>query len=185
LVPFRPQDRFGGPKVGEAALASTSLYAAAGWCAREFRVHDYLLGRSNMQDYLRRELVLSGDNPLFGKWGIDLRKDWALDANGERIAIDQDTPRNSYFLPVIPDKTEVEAHVPDWPNGVLDPDSLRPLLEIRLNAVLSTLRHDNEKGALPWIISLFAIPGAVHLVASGVVDGFKEQLKCAHLWPPE
>ncbi|MGD0110097.1 MAG: hypothetical protein ABSC06_39705 [Rhodopila sp.] len=98
LVPFRPEPG----KVGEAALAGASLYGAAGWCARPFRVHDFLLGRWNMKEYLQRQLVLAGNNHLFDAWSLDDRKDWARDAAGERLNIDESTEPATYFLPILP-----------------------------------------------------------------------------------
>lgn len=179
LVPFRPEKG----KVGEAALAGTALYAAAGWCARAFRVHDYLLGRQNMQTYVRTELVLAGDNPLFASWQLDDRKDWAMDQNGKRIDVQQNTPGDSYFLPVIPDKTgEAPLPVPDWPVGAFNPDALKPMLETRLKAVIGKLVADNGgSGPLPLLIGLFAVPGVVDFVASKVVDSFKQELGAAGL----
>jgi hypothetical protein len=177
LVPFRPEPG----KVGEAALAGTSLYAAAGWCSRAFRVHDYLLGRQNMQTYLRKEFVLAGNNPLFDGWQLANRKDWAMDQNGNRIDVQEGTPRDSYFLPVIPDKTG-EVPVPNWPVGAYNPDDLTPMLKTRLNAVIEKLVADNgEGGVLPWLIGMFAVPGVVDFVVSKVVDDFKQELTAAGL----
>ena len=176
LVPFRPEG-----KVGEAALAGTSLYAAAGWCARAFRVHDYLLGRQNMQVYLRTELVLAGDNPLFAGWQLDDRKDWAMDEHGTRMDVQADTPPNKYFLPVVPDKTGPPLPVPEWPAGKYNPDTLTPLLKARLQAVIDKLVSDNTHGALPWLIGLFAIPTVVDYVVSKIVEGFKKELQQAGL----
>ena len=180
LVPFRPE--LG--KIGEAALAGTSLFAAAGWCARDFRVHDFLLGRANMQAYLRQELVLAGDNPLFNHWQPGDRKDWAMDANGNRIDVDG-TPGPTYFLPIIPDKTGPKLPVPTWPTGAFNPDDLTAPLKQRLDAVLKKLLADNGGGGfLPWAVGLFAVPGVVDFVVSRIVGDFKSQLTTAGLWPP-
>ena len=181
LVPFRPEK----DKVGEAALAGTSLYAAAGWCAREFRVHDFLLGRWNMQEYLRRELVLAGDNPLFSGWSAAQRADWAMDDAGERIPLGNATPGGSYWLPVIPVMVPLERAPPPWPTGALDPKVLQPLLNQRLQAVLNKLRSDNLPGPLPWLVSLLAIPGVVDFLTKSIVDGLDAELRAAGLWPRE
>jgi hypothetical protein len=180
LVPSNP----GRGKVGSAALAGSSLYAAAGWCARAFRVHDFLLGRSNMQAYLRGELVLAGDNPLFDQWQAGDRKDFAVDQNGARVAIDATTPKGSYFLPVIPDRTGNEQKLPDWPVGACNPDDLTQPLKQRLKAVLDRLVHDNGTGALPWIVAMFAVPGVVDFIAPKITGDFKAQLQAAGLLPP-
>lgn len=176
LVPFRSEG-----KVGEAALAGTSLYAAAGWCCRAFRVHDYLLGRKNMQDYLRRDLVLAGDNPLFDGWQLQHRQDWAMDEHGSRIDVRADTPKSSYYLPVVPDKTGGPLAEPDWPVDKYDPATLTPMLKARLQAVIDRLVKDNATGILPWFVEMFAVPGVVNLVSSRIVDGFKRELQEAGL----
>jgi hypothetical protein len=183
LVPFRPE--LG--KIGEAALAGTSLFAAAGWCAREFRVHDFLLGRANMQAYLRQELVLAGDNPLFDQWQSGDRADFAMDASSNRIAVDGTTPKASYFLPVIPDKTGPKLPVPTWPNGAFNPDNLAAPLKARLDAVFRKLVKDNGGGGLllPWAVGLFIVPGVVDFVVSAIAGNFKSELTTAGLWPPK
>jgi hypothetical protein len=182
LVPFRDGDAPNDRKVGEPALAGTSLFAAAGWCSRAFRVHDFLLGRYNMQVYLRRELVLTGDNPLFDRWSLDDRKDWARDANFKRINVEARTPRDSYFLPVLPDKTgNGPLQLPDWPKGQYDPDTLAPMLEKRLKAVIGKLVDDNLDGIVPWLIKLLALDGVVDTVVEGIVGDFKQELKAASL----
>ena len=182
LVPFRPSGQPDGGKVGEPALAGTSLFAAAGWCARSFRVHDFLLGRHNMQAYLHRELMLKADNPLFDKWTLDQRQDFARDDNFERVAVDATTPPKSYYLPVLPDKTGVGLlPLPAWPRNTYNPETLRPMLKARLEAVVDKLVDDNTHGVLPWLIKLLAVPSVVGIVADGVVDDFKKELTDAGL----
>jgi hypothetical protein len=182
LVPFRPSDDPHDRKVGEPALAGTSLFAAAGWCSRSFRVHDFLLGRHNMQSYLLRELLLKADNPLFDGWSLGDRQDWARDDNFERVAVEDGTPRNSYYLPVIPDKTgNGPLPLPVWPSGTYDPETLRPMLTERLSAVIKKLVDDNLDGVLPWLVKLLAVPGVVGTVVDGIIGDFKDELKDANL----
>lgn len=47
-------------------IACGTLGGFGGFLNRAFRAHDYLLGRLNCQQFLRRHFVLAGDNPLFG-----------------------------------------------------------------------------------------------------------------------
>ncbi len=180
LVPFRKSDN----KVGEAALAGTSLFAVAGWCCRDYRVHDFLLGRQNMQDYLRREMILKADNPLFGGWGLGDRQDFACDGLGNRIAIDATTAPGSYYLPILPDKTEIgPIPVPAWPVGKYNPDTLTPMLTARLDAVGQRAVGDNLHGVLAWLIKMFGVPGLVNVVTADIVSGFKDELTKAGLLP--
>ena len=178
LVPFRPE----AGKTADAALAGTSLFAAAGWCSRAFRQHDFLLGRQNMQTYLRRELVLKANNALFNGWTLDQRKDFALDKDGGRIDVEASTPRDSYFLPILPDKTgKPPLAVPTWPKNAYNPDTLTPQLKRRLKAVVDKLVEDNVDGILPWLLEVFVLPGVVDKAADAIVRSFKQELTDAGL----
>ena len=178
LVPERSEKG----KIGETALAGTSLYAAGGWCSRRFRVHDYLLGRQNMQNYLRTELVLAGDNPLFDGWDDGMRADWAMDDAGKRVS-PVGMNRKDYFLPIIPDQTGGPLAVPDWPSGAFDPADLEDMLEGRLTAVVRQLIDDNGGGGLlPWILGVITVPGVASFIASKITDKFTAELKAAGLW---
>jgi hypothetical protein len=186
MVPNRPDpdtpDDGAKAKVGEAALAGTSLYAAAGWCARAYRVHDYLLGRYNMQTYIRRDLILAGDNPLFDRWSLDARADWAMDENGNRIAINAETPKSSYFLPILPDVTGGPLSLPAWPRNIYNPSSLKDMLQSRLDAVVKKLVSDNGgTGPLPWLLGVFAVPSVVDFIAGKITAEFKDELVQAGL----
>lgn len=179
LVPNRTVDE--KEQVGEAALAGTDFFALGGWCARAFRVHDFLLGRANMAQYLRSELNLSGDNPLFHNWEFYLRADYAMEKDGTRKKIDKNTPTSSYYLPVIPlPPDNFSVTVPDWPVNALDPSNsaliLGPLKK-RLEAVLKQFREDNLSGLLPWLLSLFLIDGVADNLAETFVKEFTAALK--------
>lgn len=173
LVPTRPEPG----RVGEAALAGTSLGALAGFCAREVRVHDYLLGRSNMREYLRSELVLSDANSLFARWPLELRKQYAMDQNG-----DPASTVGPHFLPVVPVLPSVpQAAVPPWPKGALVPQALAPALRHRLESVLATLRADNLQGLLATVGSDLAIPVVAEFAANWIVSAWTTELRAAGL----
>jgi len=174
-----PADGNGNPPVGEAALAGTDLFALGGWCARPFRVHDFLLGRFNMAAYLRRELILRGDNDLFANWPLGLINDFSLQQNGDRLEtpVTADTPKDSYFLPVIPlppDNLGVTA--PAWPTGALDPATLQQPIAARAEAVLGALRSDNLPGFFGWLVALVGLDGLGDTIAGDIVAGLKTSL---------
>jgi hypothetical protein len=182
-----PRGVSGQPPVGEAALAGTDLFALGGWCARPFRVHDYLLGRLNLAAYLRRELILRSDNPLFDRWPPDMVNDYCLRPSGDRLAtpVTAATPKSSYFLPVIPlPPDNFGVFPPAWPNGALDPSTLRQPIEDRARAVLAALRADNMPGAAGWLISLLALGGIAETIAGDIVAAFTKSLTERGLWPP-
>lgn len=175
------------PLVGEAALAGTDLFALGGWCAREFRVHDFLLGRLNMAAYLRRELILRGDNALFDNWPLAMINDYSLQQNGDRLttAVTAQTPKASYFLPVIPMPAGNFGVVPPtWPIGALDPSTLEAPIKARAKAVLEALRADNLPGFGAWLIALIALGGVADTIASDIVAGLTKALTDRKLWPP-
>jgi hypothetical protein len=181
-----PQDDHGTPPVGEAALAGTDLLALSGWCARPFRVHDFLLGRMNMAVYLRREFILRADNPLFDKWPLDMRQGYCLQVNGDRLTapITAETPGASYYLPIIPMPADnFGVQPPTWPQGALDPSTLEGPIADRAEAALGTLRADNAPGFGGWLIASLALGGISNTLAGDAVAALKVSLARRNLWP--
>jgi hypothetical protein len=177
LVPTRPEPG----RVGEAALSGSLLGALAGWGARAFRVHDYMLGRANMQSYLKSELILSADNQLFAGWTGALRATHASDINGNHVTITPATNPSTYYLPVLPDVTGRVVPIPTWPVGALNADTLHDPIVHRIEAVLRKLRADNLPGALNDILGLFVIPGVSSFLGSMLIDQLKSELQKAGL----
>jgi hypothetical protein len=178
-----PTDTNGKPLTGEAALAGTDLFALGGWCARPFRVHDFLLGRLNMAAYLRRELILRGDNELFKNWPAGDIEDYCMDENGGRIALPAD--KAAYYLPLIPmPEDNFGVTGPGWPNGALDPASLVDPLKKRAEGVLGVLRSDNIPGFAGWLIALVALGGVSATIANDIVTALTSTLTARKLWPP-
>lgn len=131
IAPQREDD------AGEASsryLAGASLGGLGGYLAREFRLHDYLLGRRNAQQALATRFVLHADNPLFRHWSP---------AQRERFAVD--SPDGGTELPIVPlvgalhpRHGRAEA-LPAWPLGKADPAAFAPALDARLGALFSGL----------------------------------------------
>ncbi len=55
----------GGEVNGDRAIACGALGGFSGFFAREFRVHDYFLGRKNCRNFLLKHFALPADNKLF------------------------------------------------------------------------------------------------------------------------
>lgn len=164
--------------VGEGALAGTDLQALGGWCARPYRVHDYLLGRWNMATYLRREFVLRADNPVFKNWSDNQRAESACAFSGYPMPIDKAADPGTYWLQVIPLPPDNFGSVePEWPVAELDRDQLLTMIKARANAVLSRLRADNLPGVGPWFLSLVGLPEISKALAEDVVNGLMAALK--------
>jgi hypothetical protein len=89
----------------ELAIACGTLGGFGGFLAREFRAHDFMLGRRNCQQFLRRHFVLGETNDLFSDWNPLLKDKYRIERGGKRL------------LPVIPlvGSCEPEVREPKWP----------------------------------------------------------------------
>lgn len=176
LVPHREVG--GQRRIGDDALAGSALGAFCGFLCRPYRVHDFLLGRHNMQFYLQHVLTLRGDNPLFHRWSDDLRKDYACDSEGNRLPGAQVTNRASYFLPIIPVTTDVVITPrPEWPVGALDLDALDNPADRRIEKVLNALLDGVSLPlVLKPIVSLLIDHAASNRIVAAVIDELRSAL---------
>lgn len=136
-------------------IACGTLGGFGGFLNRAFRAHDYLLGRLNCQQFLRRHFVLAGDNPLFGGtagagseydrlYGFEDRYDQKpvqlvpilpLFGSAAGAAIDGFQPQAPFGLP--------------WPQ--IRESELQPVqggLKTRADAVVGALLKENVKSVL-------------------------------------
>lgn len=135
-------------KVGGDAIAAAGLGAFIGFACSAFMRHDYLLGRVNCQAYLRSELALHEDNPVFeGEvWTDDQKRAFGIDVDGER------------YLPLVPLMSD--AMVPEspdpWPRHQLDPSTYEDAIENRFKAIVE---YEGSGGILSssaaWLIAHF------------------------------
>ncbi len=187
LVPTRSDLQL----VGDAALATACVNAFGGFFCREFRVHDFLLGRLNMRNYLRRVLILRADNKLFDGWPDPDRVRWSVDGDGKRVAVTPATAKASYYLPIIPD-TQYEGTGPllvppdtttlPWPWKALDPETLRKPIGDRVGAVLEALRQKELPGFFSWAASFAVDPALDALVTDKIIGAFRQSLVEQRLW---
>lgn len=180
LVPHRALD--GKRVIGSDALAGSALGAFGGFVARDFRVHDFMLGRHNMENYLRRFLTLRGDNPLFKDWK-DTRADFACDIKGNRLQQNQLGDPETYYLPIIPLVNGVGGTpLPDWPRGALDPADLEDPADNRLEKVLHSLTGEFK---IPPLIKALLTPaitfGISNVAAKAILTRLKDDLKSKNL----
>ncbi|WP_270937535.1 patatin-like phospholipase family protein [Falsiroseomonas oryzae] len=134
LVPSRGS----GAEASGAPLAAGGLGAFLGFFHQAFREHDFQLGRRNCQRFLRLHLALPTTNPLFGEVPFV-----PADATHEAELVQrwQKTPDLPAHYPVIPliGACAQEERLPDWPRGVLKPDSMAPPIRARMDAVVKDL----------------------------------------------
>jgi len=120
IAPSRDDEKY--------SIACGSLGGFGGFLKRDFRAHDYFLGRRNAQKFLRDHCCLPETNPLFSgdSWaGVDRKKFYAKDAKGNfKPYLDGANqpvfhPDGSpvYLLPIIPlvGKANLPLQAPVWP----------------------------------------------------------------------
>lgn len=104
----------GGSHIEPDALAAAPCAAFGGFLSRDFRAHDFRLGRRNCQRFLARHFLLAEENPLFRAWSDDLKRDFRIERGGRS------------YLPIVPlldnrrsaDGRNMAAEVPlpHWPS---------------------------------------------------------------------
>jgi hypothetical protein len=134
LVPSRSRD----DEASGAPLAAGGLGAFLGFFHRDFRAHDFLLGRRNMQRFLQVHFALAETNPLFTTAAV---------RPAGSLVHPQVKPG---FLPIVPllGACATEEKLPDWPRDRLDPTSLAAPIRARLDAVVKDLLRDAPGGAM-------------------------------------
>lgn len=128
----------------EEPLCCATLGAFGGFLYREFREHDYQLGRRNAQRFLRKHFVMpynteeENNNPIHRGW------------TQEAINIYQTEEKNGeHFLPIIPD---VQIHDPaseikDMPKKPYPISKLRELegpLNVRIAAIIDAVENSTK-----------------------------------------
>lgn len=156
-----------GDAVGDYALATAGLSAFLGFASPVFRRHDYLLGRKNCQDYLRRFLVLPSGNKLFDGW----RNSTTFQVADYQVRDNT----GATFLPIIPltGDSRVPETLDPWPAGKFDPETLRPAIEARFTRLLSA---EFAKGPLSDVLTWLAGKIAEGTVADFVIGMMNQAL---------
>jgi hypothetical protein len=124
-------------------IACDSLGGFGGFLSREFREHDFQLGRRNCQRFLREDFALPWNsvtgNPLFASWTSAAQARYLI-AGSTRT-----------YLPIIPlrGKAEIEVKLPTWPKySQAELDTLRGRIKTRLGSVGRRLIARNT--SFPW-----------------------------------
>lgn len=134
LAPVRYAD--GQRLIGAPAICGGGLGGFAAFLSQIYRLHDFQLGRRNMQKFLRDHFTLAPDNPIVSDWIARHPQEaqhW-LDAEGE--------------FPLIPLCGPAAAEVPlyPWPVGVPLAEECAPLIEQRLKAMVPRLLNEAVGG---------------------------------------
>jgi hypothetical protein len=111
---------------GANAIASSGLGAFIGFACADFTRYDYLLGRKNCRDFLRKFFVLPAENPVFGgAWTPAQKAQFAPDAK----------PGNLPIIPLV-GTTADEQELDAWPSGKLDPEIYSAAIKDRFRKIV-------------------------------------------------
>ena len=145
---------------GAQAIASGGLGAFLGFFSKEYRHHDFMLGRRNCQRFLQSSFTLPESNPLFsgGRWS----------AAADRKYRDVHDPTHRQVIPCV-GPCSIEEPLPKWPveRNVMN-ERLARLVDGRVDGVVSS-----------------AFASALDVVAprKGLVAKAKRAAVGGYLWP--
>jgi len=150
--------------VGGKALCGEGLGAFLGFMCRDYREHDFLLGRKNCQDFLTQTFVLGDGNTLF--------------AAGIQPQLDASLPKPMGGVrPIVPlyGSASVPQQQPDWPAGKFRPNAVKGPIADR---VRHTLDHVNgflrmpsyEEMAIRPLVNLVIVPKIADKIVSIIDD---------------
>nr|WP_321464900.1 hypothetical protein [uncultured Desulfobulbus sp.] len=158
IAPSRP---IATDRKAEYPIACGSLGGFGGFLKRDFRNHDFFLGRRNAQKFFRDHFVLPEDNPLFVDWGGDdpelrvrmIEVYCVKDPQGRPQLVD-----GKHQLPIIPLVGVVqdqECRLLPWPRySEKDMERFMDQVERRTDKVLGRLAEQYFKGWKQWLAKL-------------------------------
>lgn len=154
------------------SLACGSLDGFSGFFNKQFRIHDYFLGRRNCQQFLRKHFALpfeknSGqNNPIFNDWNNAMVESYSIE-NQDSIIL----------LPIIPLVGKAQNKINLCPYPTIQESSLenyRGLFKKRINQLLKSLmRYDIMASKLAyalagiplaWFLSLWLTPKIIKII---------------------
>jgi len=155
---------------GKPALQCGSLGAFGGFLCRDFRKHDFLLGRRNCQQFLREHFAVTASNPIIsgaltaaGPYAAQIEAQFLTGCPSDNSAL----PQGKVWMPLIPLCGKAAAEVPLPARATIASaqlDNIVNLIVQRLNAIRPKL----AVGELGKLIS-----GAVGILLNWWIIGGK------------
>lgn len=147
IAPSRDGERY--------PIACGALGGFGGFLKRDFRAHDYFLGRRNAQKFLRDHFVLPEDNPLFADWSETMRETYCVqgdDGQPQR----EDGQRLLPIIPLVGEARDRECPATPWPQYTqADLDQLLGRVDGRARIVLARLVNQYF-GRNHWFVRMVA-----------------------------
>lgn len=153
--------------VGDKALATAGLDAFLGFACEAFRRYDYLLGRRNCQDFLRKTLVLPEQSAVFANCmdGVPLDEYVVSDSSGRYLPL----------IPLVGDLAKDEELDP-WPKGTLDPAIYRDAIKERYGRLVEKELHGSlVKEIIAWAAKQFGQEKIADIIIGKLNDALKAQ----------
>ncbi len=157
---------------GSKAIACGFLGGFGGFLHKEFRIHDYFLGRANCEKFLRNHFVVPIDNtnPIFkdGYKNIDSDKFVSFDKEFRQIIPVFEAEKQKMYMPPFENGS-------DWPTRThLDVDRFNKLLKKRAGKVVMNLAKLGWKDKIKLGLgSFFIIKGKI---AKTAIDTIKKAM---------
>jgi len=162
---------------GSNAIACGTLSGFGGFINKEFRIHDFFLGRANCEKFLRDYFTVPGDtkNPIFQDGYRDIpNTKYTSQVDGKRQILPLFTERTKKpYLPLFSSGT-------NWPALLQhDIDHFRPLLKSRVQELaLNIGKTTRFSRMILWFICKGFLNG---FVADHSIEAIKKSLKGAFL----
>lgn len=175
--------------MGSSAIACGAMGGFSGFMNKEYRIHDYLLGRRNCQRFLQHSFMVPADttNPIFVNGYKNCREKFIKEINGK------------LYLPLIPDidpvtlaKNEKVEHTIYWPNqqNIANGFDIRSYLlshQQKVGSRLSLVMKDIifKQLKLNWFVRQYlALPfrwPVKNIIAKKIVAAMVEKMEKHHL----
>jgi hypothetical protein len=165
VTPNRPAPH-GGNLAGGDAIAGARLGAFMGFMSKDFRTHDFMLGRRNCQAFLKWWFTVPANNKIFAT------------PKPRGVPRSDGRPAN-LELPIIPlyGSAALDQPLPDWPAGKFDPQSISDAIKTRLDAMLKVAESELPIDAIKrWLLSLANGP-AEDFIVNYAIDAIDKELK--------
>jgi hypothetical protein len=133
-------------------IACGSLGGFGGFLKRDFRSHDYFLGRRNAQKFLQDHFVLPEKNPLFDDWTEDMRKEYCVKEDNTTTPKKKNDQRLLPIIPIVEREKKDECYQAEWPEFTQnDLTLLLEQIEDRADIVIDRLVDQYFKSNNPFV----------------------------------